>query len=85
MLTNLAGLQLAEGDPEGARRSYERALGISRAAFGPVHPRVATILHNLGVLARKQGDHAGRSSVTAAPSRSTAPSNPPTPSRSPAP
>ena len=35
---------------EAARASFERALGISRAVFGPDHPEVAKALINLGIV-----------------------------------
>ncbi|MFQ6029452.1 MAG: tetratricopeptide repeat protein, partial [Dehalococcoidia bacterium] len=42
-----------------ARLAFERALGISEAAFGPEHPTVATHLNNLARVLQDQGDLAG--------------------------
>jgi tetratricopeptide (TPR) repeat protein len=47
------------GDLEGARASYERALRIDEAAFGPDHPEVATDVNNLGGVQQDLGDLAG--------------------------
>jgi tetratricopeptide (TPR) repeat protein len=46
-------------DYAGARASYERALRIDEAAYGPDHPEVATDVNNLGEVLRQQGDLEG--------------------------
>jgi tetratricopeptide (TPR) repeat protein len=46
-------------DYAGARASYEQALRIDEAAFGPDHPNVATGVNNLGEVLRQQGDLEG--------------------------
>ncbi len=47
------------GDLAGARAAYERALMISKVAYGPDHPDVATAVNNLGRVLQELGDHAG--------------------------
>ena len=39
-----------------AKQTYERALGIDRRIFGDQHPRVASHLHNLAIVAQNMGD-----------------------------
>jgi tetratricopeptide (TPR) repeat protein len=49
VLINLGCVQLELRDRRNARASYERALTISKTAYGPDHPEVATALVNLGI------------------------------------
>ncbi|MEW6660104.1 MAG: FxSxx-COOH system tetratricopeptide repeat protein [Thermodesulfobacteriota bacterium] len=42
-----------------ARKAYEGALALSEAAYGPIHPHVATLEHNLGSVLQDQGDLSG--------------------------
>ena len=58
-LNNLGAVLRAQGDLEGARGYYERALAIREKALGADHPDVATSLNNLGALAYAQGDLEG--------------------------
>jgi tetratricopeptide (TPR) repeat protein len=46
-------------DYAGARASYERALRIDEAAYGPHHPNVAIRVNNLGTVQKAQGDLEG--------------------------
>ena len=46
-------------DYAGARASYERALRIDEAAFGPHHPNVARDVNNLGLVKKALGDLEG--------------------------
>jgi tetratricopeptide (TPR) repeat protein len=46
-------------DYAGARASFERALRIDEAAYGPDHPNVARDVNNLGEVLRQQGDLEG--------------------------
>ncbi len=48
-----------QGDLDGAKALFERALAISEAALGLNHPDVAFLLNNLGMLLQEQGDFAG--------------------------
>ena len=65
-LNNLGYVLKAQGDLEGAKALYERALAIDEAAFGPNHPNVAIGLNNLGhVLRRKATLKAQRHSTSA--------------------
>ena len=48
-----------QGDLEGAKALYERALAIDEAALGPDHPNVAIRLNNLGGVLKAQGDLEG--------------------------
>ena len=58
-LNNLALLLYAQGDYDGARPFYERALAISEQVLGPHHPSTAQSLNNLALLLQAQGDYAG--------------------------
>jgi tetratricopeptide (TPR) repeat protein len=59
-LWNNLGAHLDDmADYAGARASYEQALRIDEAAFGPDHPNVATLVNNLGEVLRQQGDLEG--------------------------
>jgi len=42
-----------------AKASFERALKIDEAVFGPNHPEVATVINNLGSVLQAQGDFTG--------------------------
>ena len=58
---NLAVLLHERGAYDGAEALYQEALANGRAAFGPDHPEVATVLLALGRLYRDRGEleHAG--------------------------
>ena len=58
-LNNLANLLSNQGDLQGARPLYERALAIHEKALGPEHPNTAQSLNNLAALLRDQGDPIG--------------------------
>ena len=47
---------LEMNDVAGARKSFERALAITEAAYGPDHPTVAANLNNLGSIRQQAGD-----------------------------
>jgi Tfp pilus assembly protein PilF len=48
-----------QGDLEGARDHFKRALAIDEKAFGRNHPDVAIDVHNLGLVLQGQGDLEG--------------------------
>ena len=48
-----------QGDLEGAKRCFERALKIDEKAFGPEHTSVAIDVNNLGSVLQDQGDLEG--------------------------
>ena len=48
-----------QGDLDGAKALYERAIAIDEAALGPNHPDIAIDLNNLGGVLRAQGDLVG--------------------------
>ena len=54
----MATLFEVQGDYASARPLFERALAIHEATLGPLHPKTAAILNNLGNLLRMQGDYA---------------------------
>jgi tetratricopeptide (TPR) repeat protein len=58
-LNNLALLFKSQGDHDGARPLYERALAISEKVLGAEHPDTAITLNNLALLLQSQGDYAG--------------------------
>ena len=47
------------GDFENARATYQQALALSAALYGPEHPEVATTINNLGLVMQDLGDLAG--------------------------
>src|SRR5215813_9165484 len=53
------------GHFDAARAFYERSLAIAEQHFGPLHPEVATIYHNLGGLKHARGCLRGRRAVRA--------------------
>ena len=48
-----------QGDLEGTKRCYERALEIDEKAFGTDHTSVARDVNNLGLVLKDQGDLEG--------------------------
>jgi Tfp pilus assembly protein PilF len=58
-VNNIGMVQQAQGDLAGARASFERALRIDEAAFGPDHPNVAIRVNNLGGVQWDMGDLEG--------------------------
>ena len=58
LLTNLGIYFAASAQESAARVSFERALAIFEAAYGPDDPKVAMILTNLGVVQRRMGEWA---------------------------
>jgi tetratricopeptide (TPR) repeat protein len=58
-LNNLGLVLRAQGDLEGAKDAFERALRIDEAVHGPDHPNVAAHVNNLGSVLRAQGDLEG--------------------------
>jgi tetratricopeptide (TPR) repeat protein len=60
LLLNQVGLYLrGRAQFAAARVSFERALAIAEAVYGPEHPEVASITNNLGSALRQLGDLAG--------------------------
>jgi CHAT domain-containing protein/Tfp pilus assembly protein PilF len=53
----VAALSREVGDYKGARRLYQEALDVRRAAQGPDHPDVAVALNNLALVNRDLGDY----------------------------
>ena len=58
-LSWMGNLLHAQGDLDGARPYYERALAIREQVRGPTHPETARSLNNLGAVLYAQGDLAG--------------------------
>jgi len=44
------------GDPQEAKKNFERALMIEEKVYGPDHPEVAETLNNLGMTLQNLGD-----------------------------
>ena len=55
LLSNLAAMQLAEGDPDAAERNLEEALELQSTRLGPDHPLVAVTLTRLANLDQSRG------------------------------
>ena len=53
---NLAALHAARGNHQQAQELYRRALEIETHLLRPYHPDVAVSLHNVAMLAVRQGD-----------------------------
>ena len=49
----------AQGDLEGAKKCYQRALAIDEKALGPEHTSVAIDVNNLGSALKAEGDREG--------------------------
>ncbi|MGW5153002.1 tetratricopeptide repeat protein, partial [Rhodococcus koreensis] len=58
LLSNLAAVWQALGDPGWARPLLERALTITETGHGPNHPTVAVMLSTLALVWRDLGDPA---------------------------
>jgi tetratricopeptide (TPR) repeat protein len=58
-LNNLAALLDSQGNYEGARPLYERALAIKEKVLGAEHPNTAISLNNLALLLYSQGNYEG--------------------------
>ena len=58
-VNNLGMVLKAQGDLEGAKRCFERALAIDEKALGPEHTNVAINVNNLGSVLKAQGDLEG--------------------------
>jgi len=56
-LNNLGWALQKLGDPQEAKKNFERALKIEEKAYGPDHPEVAGTLNNLGRTLQNLGDH----------------------------
>ena len=56
VLDDLATVYEREQRWDLAKQMYERALGIDRRVLGDEHPRVASHLHNLAIVAQNMGD-----------------------------
>jgi tetratricopeptide (TPR) repeat protein len=59
LLNELGSYLSIVADYAGARATYERALAIGEATFGPDHPTVAIRVNNLGGVLKNLGDLAG--------------------------
>lgn len=55
-LNSLSNVLRDQGDRAGARERFERALAIREAVLEPNHPRVVTVLNNLGVVLHEHAD-----------------------------
>jgi eukaryotic-like serine/threonine-protein kinase len=56
LLDDLARIYTRELHWDLARQTYERALAIDRRVLGDDHPRIASHLHNLAIVAQNMGD-----------------------------
>jgi serine/threonine protein kinase/Tfp pilus assembly protein PilF len=56
LLDDIAKIYSREQQWELAKQTYERALAIDRNVLGDDHPRIASHLHNLAVVAQSMGD-----------------------------